>query len=200
MNTGRKVLFLTNFAGLALSGTSPLLIARMYAKRLISGFVILTLMLSSSVLYGGELTHQSLFKIERNKNANIIQYDAQIGDNGKLDSREPVTAYWIRLAEQGQVEKLSFVQKKFAYGFKAKFNAKEDSAELKMAAKIGRAITVRLVGDRYRALAPIDSKLSYVEVIYIHDLGSGMSVKVEYIELHGTDLQTGEVRYERFVP
>ena len=35
--------------------------------------------------------------------------DAQIGDNGKLDSREPVAAYWIRLAEQGQVEKLSFV-------------------------------------------------------------------------------------------
>ena len=69
-----------------------------------------------------------------------------------------------------------------------------------MAAKIGRSITVRLVGEQYRALAPIDGKLSCVEVIYIHDLGSGLSVEVEYIELHGIDLQTGEVRYERFIP
>jgi len=168
--------------------------------RLITGLVIFTLMFSPSVVFAGELTRQDLFKIERNKNANIIQYDAQIGDSGKLNSREPVTAYWIRLNEQGQVEKLSWAQKKFAYGFKAKFNAKADSAELKMVAKIGRSITVRRVGDRYRALTTIDGKLSCVEVIYIHDLGSGMSVEVEYIELHGIDLQTGEVRFERFVP
>jgi hypothetical protein len=30
---------------------------------------------------------QNLFKIERNKNANIVQYDAQIGADGKLNSK-----------------------------------------------------------------------------------------------------------------
>ena len=168
--------------------------------RLITRIVILTLMFSPSMLYGGELTRQGLFRIERNTNDNIIQYDAQIGRNGKLDSREPVVGYWIRLAEEGQVKKLSFVQKKFAYGFKTSYNAKEDTSEIKIAANIGRSITVRLVGDSYRALAAIDGNLSYIDTIYIHALGKGMSTKVEYIELHGIDSQTGDVSYERFVP
>ncbi len=168
--------------------------------RLITGLAILTLMFSPSVLSGGELTRQGLFRIERNTNDNIIQYDAQIGRDGKLDSREPVVAYWIRLAEEGQEAKLNFVQKKFAYGFKASYNAKEDSARLKMVAKIGRSLTVRLVGDRFRALANIDGRLSYIDVIYIRAHGKGMSTKVEYIELNGIDLETGDVRYERFVP
>ena len=168
--------------------------------RLITGMEILILMFSPSVLYGGELTRQGLFRIERNTNDNIIQYDAQIGRDGKLDPREPVVGYWIRLAEKGQVKKLNFVQKKFAYGFKAGYNAKENTADLKMVAKIGRSLTVRLVGDRFRALAYIDGNLSSIDVIYIRAHGKGMSTKVEYIELHGIDLQTGDVRYERFVP
>jgi len=168
--------------------------------RWFTGIVILTLMFSPSVLYGAELARQGLFRIERNTNDNIIQYDAQIGRDGKLDSREPVVGYWVRLAEEGQVKKLSFVQNKFAYGFKASYNAREDTAELKMAANIGRSITVRLVGDRFRALAVIDGSLSYIDTIYIHAHGKGMSTRVEYIELHGNDSHTGDVRYERFEP
>jgi len=166
----------------------------------ITGIVILTLMFSPSAIYGGELSRQGLFSITRNTNDNIIQYDAQIGSDGKLDPREPVVGYWIRLAEEGQVKKLSFVQKKFAYGFKASYNAKEDTAELKMAANIGRSITVRLVGDRFRALATIDGNLSFIDTIYIRAHGKGMSARVEYIELHGIDSQTGDVRCERFIP
>ncbi len=168
--------------------------------RSIMGIIILSLMFSPSVLYSGELARQGLFRIERNTNANIIQYDAQIGSDGKLDAREPVVGYWIRLAEEGQIKELNFVQKKFAYGFKASYNAREDSAEIKMVAKIGRLLTVRFAGDRYRALATIDGHLSYMETIYICAHGKGMSTRVEYIELHGIDSQTGEVRFERFTP
>ncbi len=168
--------------------------------RLITGIVTLTLMFSPSVLCGGELLRQGLFRIERSTNDNIIQYDAQIGRDGKLDSRKPVVGYWIRLAEQGQVKKLNFMQKKFAYGFKTSYNAVEDTAEIKMAANIGRSITVRLAGCRFRALTTIDGNLSYIEVIYIRARGKGIFTKVEYIELHGIDAHTGAVRYERFNP
>ena len=168
--------------------------------RLITAMVVLVLMFSASPLYGGELIRQGLFRIERNTNDNIIQYDAQVGRDGKLDPREPVVSYWIRLAEEGQVKELSFVQRKFAYGFKAKYHAREDTAEIKMAAEIGRLITVRRVGDHYRALADIDGKLSYVDTIYIRAKGKGISTKVEYIELRGIDADTGDDRYERFIP
>jgi hypothetical protein len=71
----------------------------------ISSFLLsIALILAPAILVAAEPEHQSLFRIERSKNANIIQYDAQIGADGKLDKREPIVGYWVRLAEQGQVK------------------------------------------------------------------------------------------------
>ena len=143
---------------------------------------------------------QHLFKIERSKNANIVQYDAQVGSDGKLLKKEPVVAYWIRLAEQGQVEKLSWIQRTFAYGFKAKLDRNREIAELDMSADFGRPIIVIREGGQYRATAPIDCSQSYLEKIFIQAQGKGISVTVEYIELFGEDMKTGESRYQKFVP
>ena len=40
--------------------------------------------------------------------------------DGKLNTDEPVKAYWIRYAEKGQKEDLSYIQRKFAYGLTSK--------------------------------------------------------------------------------
>ena len=69
------------------------------------------------ILQAAELDRQGLFRIERSKNANIIQYDAQVRPDGKLDKKNPVVGYWIRLAEQGQEQELTWLQNKFAFGF-----------------------------------------------------------------------------------
>ena len=151
-------------------------------------------------LQAGTPDRQALFKIERNKNANIVQYDAQIGADGKLLKKEPVVAYWVRLAEKGQVEELSWVQKTFAYGFNVKHDLKNDTLELDMKADIGRPITVQRAGDGYRAAAQIDGSNAYIEKIFIHATGKGMSTTVNYIELHGDDAKTGEKRFEKTVP
>ena len=55
-------------------------------------------------------------------------------------------------------------------------------------------------GDVYRATAPIDDSLSYLEKIFIQASGKGMSITVEYIELYGEDMETGEARYQKFIP
>jgi len=143
---------------------------------------------------------QHLFKIERSKNANIVQYDAQVGLDGKLLKKEPVVAYWIRLAEQGQVEKLSWIQRTFAYGFKAKLDRNRETAKLDMAADFGRPIIVIREGSQYRATAPIDGSQSYLEKIFIQAHGKGIKITVEYIELFGEDMETGEAQYQKFVP
>jgi hypothetical protein len=162
--------------------------------------MMVALMITPVLLYGEEVTRQHLFKIERSKNANIVQYDAQVSPDGKLLKKEPVAAYWIRLAEQGQVEKLSWIQRTFAYGFKAKLDRNRETAELDMAADFGRPIIIIREGDQYRATAPIDGSQSYLEKIFIQAHGKGIKVTVEYIELFGEDMETGEVRYQKFVP
>ena len=164
------------------------------------GFLIFTLFFVPAFLYAETSNRQGLFKIERSKNANIIQYDAQIGADGKLLKKEPVVAYWVRLAEQGQVQQLSWVQWTFAYGFKTKHDRNNDTVKLDMKAGINRPITVEREGDDYRATIRIDGSISYLEKIFIQASGKGMSITVDYVELHGDGVKTGDRRYEKYVP
>ena len=143
---------------------------------------------------------QQLFKIERNKNANIVQYDVQMKADGKLDPKEPVVAYWIRLAKDGRKKDLKWVEKQFAYGFTTTYDAKTNTAIMDMAAKINRKIKVLEVKGEYRAETTIDGQSAYLEKIFINSKGSGMSTKVRYMELFGKDVKTGKDRYEKFKP
>lgn len=160
--------------------------------------LILSLICGPLILQADQLDRQSLFRIERNKNANIIQYDAQIRPDGQLDSNEPVIAYWIRLAEQGQVKKLSWIQRRFAYGFDTDFDQGSDRLTLDMTLDIGRPIRVEHDNGAYHATTVIDGKPSRIVKIYIHATGKGLSTKVNFIELYGTDLDDGGETYERF--
>lgn len=159
-----------------------------------------SLVLISAVLQADEVRQQPLFKIERNKNANIVQYDARITADGTLYKKEPVTAYWIRLAEQGQKQELSWMQKTFAYGINAKLSRDRNSAELELKAEIGRPIHVQREDDSYRATADINGVQAYIEKIFIHATGSGMSTEVDYIDLHGSSIDGGAQQYERIIP
>jgi len=162
--------------------------------------LLITLIAAPVFGHGNEPDRDALFHIERNKNANIIQYDAQVNPDGKLYSGEPVVAYWIRLAEQGQVMKLTWIQKEFAYGFKVKLSKSENTATLEMAVNLGRTILVKKNGDDYRAISEIDGVESYIDRIFIHATGRGVSTRVNYIELHGKAVNNQAGQYERFSP
>ena len=149
---------------------------------------------------GKKPDRDALFHIERNKNANIVQYDAQLGPNGLLNPKQAVVAYWVRLSEQGQVKELNWIQSKFAYGFKANLNMDENTVELQMVAIPNRTIMVRLVDSDYRAIAEINGVECYVEKLFIHAAGEGISTKVSYIELYGISVTNNEEQYERFKP
>jgi hypothetical protein len=171
-----------------------------HVSHVITGLLFFLLIFEAGILQADQKNHQSLFKIERNTNANFIQYDAQIGSDGKLDRKLPVVAYWIRLAEQGQKEELSRIQNKFAYGFKADLDRASDTVKLEMAADIGRSIIVVHDNMTYQATAKINGKLSRIIKIYIHATGKGLSTTVDYIQLHGIDMETGDNAFEQFVP
>ena len=147
-----------------------------------------------------DLETRHLFRIERSKNANIVQYDVQLTREGKIYSKEPVIAYWIRLAKDGQRKELSSTQKRWAYGFKAKYDAKGNFAILEMRAKIGRKIKVYEVDGAYYAQTRIDGQPAFIEKIHITTIEGGMIPKVQSIELYGKDTIKGEDRYENIKP
>lgn len=172
----------------------------MKSKVLQISFTTICLLCAPIFAKGPELSRDPLFHIERNKNANIIQYDAQLQKDGTLDLKKPVIAYWIRLANEGEIKKLTWIQRRFAFGVKAKTDKTNNVATMKLAVNIGRTMLVKKVGDDYRAITDINGTDSYIEKVFIQARGRGLLTRVDYIEVFGVALDSHEKQYERFVP
>lgn len=146
-----------------------------------------------------DLTAHRLFHIERNKNANIVVYDAQVLPDGNLPKKNPVIVYWLKLAEDGERKKLKGIEKRMAYGFKVESRDGNDLV-LKMKADVGRQVMVAADEDTFRAFIDIDGRRALLHHIYIFADESGVMPKVEYLEMFGVDVETGEDLYEKYLP
>ena len=151
-------------------------------------------------ILGEESNRDPLFHIERNKNANIIQYDAQLQQDGTLDLKKPVIVYWIRLANEGEIKKLTWIQRTFAFGVKAKTDKSQNTATMKLAVNVGRKFMVKKVDDDYKAITDINGIQCFVEKVFIQARGRGLSTRVDYIDVYGVALDSQEKQYERFEP
>lgn len=198
MNNIRRYFIILMLAGFGMAMSSVAMIKKL--SRLPLLITALVMALVSAPLLAQDPVIHPLFKIERSKNANIIQYDARSGPDGKLLKKDPVVGYWVRLNEQGQRMELSWVQKTFAFGFKTRLAKNRESAKMDMVADLGAPVSVIREGDVYRATVPIDGRTSYLEKIYIMASGKGVKVNVEYVETFGKDVETGEDRYQKIVP
>jgi hypothetical protein len=166
-------------------------------KKAIWWFAILALLAAPGA---AQIKTSPLFIIERNKNANVVHYDARLTADGELDPKEPVIAYWVRLAEDGRREELSWIEKKKAYGFTIKPDPSVSGYIMTLVAVPERQITVKKEKDVVRAEAVIDGRPVVLEKMYINASDGLTGPKVHYIEAYGKDLQTGEERREEMVP
>jgi hypothetical protein len=162
--------------------------------------LICTVLIISSWAFSTDRETRHLFTIQRSKNVNLVQYDAQLTPAGKLDPKEPVVAYWVMLAEDGRKQQLMWIEKEMAYGFKARYEAEGDFAILDMVADIRRTVKIYETGGRYRAETLIDGKPAFVEKIYVKSIEGNTLPRVEYVEFSGEDIETGNDRYEKLVP
>src|SRR5690606_22140065 len=60
-----------------------------------------------------------LFYLQRDPDENTIVYVLNI-KNEKLNESTPVVGYWIRYEDEGQIEKLTLLQRTMAYGVSQK--------------------------------------------------------------------------------
>ena len=177
----------------------------MRSATLLSRSILFVIVASAAIVHGRQplcqgLETRHLFKIERSKNANIVQYDVQLAPDGKLYQKEPVIAYWIRVAEDGQERELTFFQRKWYYGFKTKYDVGSNSAIVEMMAGDAREITIYEVEGLYRGEIRISGRPAFIEKIFVTSIKSGFYRKVTSIELYGKDTKTGIDCYEKIKP
>lgn len=165
-------------------------------------FVILS---TAPIVYGSQplsqgLETRHLFKIERSKNANIVQYDVQVTPDGKLYQKEPVIAYWIRLAEDGRKRELSYIQKKLSYGIRTKYDPASNSAIVEFVAAHSRTIKVYEVEGVYCGETRINGQPAFLERVFVTSIKNGLFRKTNFIELFGKNIKTGVDCYEKLSP
>lgn len=66
-----------------------------------------------------------LFYIQRSMNINTIIYELNISETGILNAEEPIKYYYINYAKHSEIEPVSDMQKKYAYGINVKETNKE---------------------------------------------------------------------------
>jgi len=166
-------------------------------KKAMLWFAILALLVLPAA---AQIKTSPLFIIERSKNANVVHYDAQLNADGKLDPKEPVIAYWVLLAKDGRREKLSWVEKKKAYGFTIKPDPSVNGYKMTLVAAPEKQIIVKKEKETVLAEAVIEGRPAVLEKMYINASDGLTGPKVQYIEVYGKDLQTGEKLREKMVP
>jgi hypothetical protein len=144
-------------------------------------------------------TYQNLFRIERNKNANIVQYDAVLEAPDRLDSKSPVVGYWVLLAEDGRREEVTGLARR-AYGFKVVPENGTSSWLLYLNATSDRSIRVLRWKDKWLAQTVIQGKNAMLTRLYVFADESAFIPSVRFIDLFGTDLVTGAALTERLKP
>ncbi|GAB3736292.1 DUF4833 domain-containing protein [Spirosoma lituiforme] len=141
-----------------------------------------------------------LFYLQRDPNSNTIVCTLNV-KNGKLDKQDPVHIFWIRYTEQNQQKELSYIQRTFAYGVKARPVANE---QYELTFVSYKKLPLHLVkSDRdagYYVYANVNQKKVILNRIYLHIEGGTMWVpNVKYIQLEGTNASTGESTVERIM-
>lgn len=147
---------------------------------------------------------QRLFYVQRTSNTNTIIYDANTIDNGRsFNAKQPVNVYWIRYAEEGQIEPLNYIQRTMAYGVEVRPTSHAGEYEFNVVSYPQRKLRLSIDGmGRPHALLNINGKPAWLNRVFIKIEGKkvGIIPEVKYVELFGTDPKTGVAVYEKFVP
>jgi hypothetical protein len=148
------------------------------------------LVLASTVEAGDPVKGERLFRITRNKNDNIVCYDV-IQRGGKLDKDNPVSVYWVIPSEEGRLESLNFMERRRAYGVSVEKAFGQDSVDIMLSAG-ENLIQVRKRGGRWVALATLDAREIAIDSIHVMADESGAMPDVQWVEVMGRSMATGE--------
>jgi hypothetical protein len=141
--------------------------------------------------------NNQLFFIQRDPNINTLIYELN-QKNGVLNEDEPVHVFWIRYAEKGQHDDLTYIQRNFAYGVKTKMISKENYEIRFVSYKKKTMYLKKLADNKFYVFTDINKKQAILKQVFIRVNGGSFWVpNIEYIELKGIDPSSGIEVIER---
>lgn len=136
-----------------------------------------------------------LFHFERSKNRNYVCYDVNLKQGEALDTKSPVSVYWIRVEEGGGKKELSFFQRKFAFGYKV-ISRDTNEATIHLTAYDKLPIRICQRSGKWIALCTLHGKEIQITKMFAQ-MKSPNSLHCNYVDIYGIDLSTGGATRER---
>ena len=171
----------------------------MRVKRFIY-IVILTLSLLSFTNYSKfeAVEKDILFKIDRSRDADAIFYNLNINDSRILHRDNPIDVMWVRNSEHGQIEPLTWIQNRYAYGVKL-LGSNNGDTKFCFVSYPEREFTLRPKNNRYKVYTISNNREVEVNRIYIQFNGGTFWIPIiTKIELHG--VSNGIATVEIIIP
>ncbi len=142
---------------------------------------------------------EELFYLQRDPNTNTVIYELNLKSDGNVDAEQPVNVYWVRYAENGQKEELSYVQKKFAYGVQSKAIGNNEY-ELRIVSHKKLPLLLKKSGSdqKYHVYIKANDKQIMLDRVFVRiEGGSYWIPNVKYVELKGVNTKTARPVVER---
>lgn len=142
-----------------------------------------------------------LFYLQRDPNTNTIAYTLNLQEDGTLNEKKPINAYWIRYEDNGERRDLSFFQRNMAYGITHK-KLDDNTYEFHITACKKVPLQLRYApGKKNKATVEANGKTIMVDYIFVRiDGGSTLSPNIVYVEVGGTESHSKEPIIHRFDP
>lgn len=140
-----------------------------------------------------------LFVIERDRNANVVLYEAERRPDGALDGKRPVRVTWRLDAEDGRREGLNIVERNWAYCVDVEPLSEGDAWRIQVRALPTRPLVLHAGARCQMVTARIGGRDAILRRVFVTASG-GPIPKVSSVELSGVDLETARPVTERFVP
>jgi hypothetical protein len=135
-----------------------------------------------------------LFYVQRTINSNTIVYTLNQEKDGNLNEAEPIKAYWIKYAQGGKIDPLTYIQKNFAYGVKSKIFDKEKKSymfEFVSYHKRQFYLLKSATDNKYHVYGYINNKLTILNNILVKIEGGTFWIpNVKYVEVNAFDSST----------
>lgn len=152
------------------------------------------LLVSDNKCYGQDqnnINQNRLFIIERNRDADILVYEANIEDDLKINSKEPIKTYWLR-AENNNTSPLTMVQKQYTYGVELLSNPEPNVWNFCLKALPSKILQLKKTKNgEYKVYSKVDKKTVQLNKLYVNFKGhSYWHPKILSIDLNGIEMQS----------
>jgi len=156
-------------------------------------FSLLLCVLSFLSVMAIEIPKEHIFKFERSTNSNYIFYDINLQD-GKLCQRAPLKFYWV-LDEETRLGEVTFLERKVAFGIKV-ISSNENEAKVHMTAYKDLVIRICKHKGKWVGIVKLNGHEMILQKMFAQ-MKQSIYPRCEYVDIFGTDINTGEARRER---